>query len=361
MSVLTASRRRRILLAAASLALTGLGLARPAAARVVPEFRTAGATVAIASAGLDAPKVSLSVSPLVAPGAPVNARATALTTVSSISVGYCPGFTCSTPFATRLVSVPGGALDTTWTNLPPDGVYTLVASAVTAGGAIGQSTPLTVTVKGTVPDRTLISAPSATVAVASASAQPGSTVQPASTVPGTVDPTPVVATSKAVAATALAATALAATAPPETTITDGPGALVNSRNASIRFSSDSALATFQCSVDGGAYVPCLTPRPVLNRADGPHVFRVRAVLGGLTDPTPAETSWTIDATAPAVTVSPSRPADGKGWYGSAVSFTTTGTDTGGAVTCTAPQTYDGPDVSHTPIVGSCTDLAGNVG
>src|SRR5262245_57307109 len=60
-----------------------------------------------------------------------------------------------------------------------------------------------------------------------------------------------------------------------------------------------------------------------------------------------------------VTITPSRPADAAGWYRSPVTFTTTGTDPrGGAVTCNAPQTYIGPDVSHVAIVGTCTDAQG---
>jgi len=42
-----------------------------------------------------------------------------------------------------------------------------------------------------------------------------------------------------------------------------------------------------------------------------------------------------------------------------VTFTTTGVDSrGGVVTCSAPQTYSGPDVSHIAIVGTCTDAGG---
>src|SRR3954447_8783789 len=60
-----------------------------------------------------------------------------------------------------------------------------------------------------------------------------------------------------------------------------------------------------------------------------------------------------------VTITPSRPADAAGWYRNPVTFTTTGVDSrGGVVTCSAPQTYSGPDVSHIAIVGTCTDAGG---
>jgi large repetitive protein len=166
---------------------------------------------------------------------------------------------------------------------------------------------------------------------------------------GNVDPTPVVANW----------TATSPTTPPDTTITSAPAALVNTRGVLVFFTSTNPFAAFQCSVDGGSFVPCLDPRPINNLADGPHTFQVRATIGGLTDPTPATASFTVDATAPTVTLTPSRPADGAGWYRNAVSFATTGIDAGGAVTCTAPQSYDGPDVSHLSIVGTCTDTAGN--
>src|SRR4051812_90743 len=168
MSVFQASRRKRLLYAVVALASTRLGLALPAAARGFPEVNRSTVAVSPVTAAVDAPLVSLSAPELVGVGAPISASATALTTVSSISIGYCPGFTCSAPFATEFASAPGGLLNMSWTGLPPDGVYTLVASAVTVGGGRGESTAFTVTVDGTAPETTLLSAPSATVAVASA-------------------------------------------------------------------------------------------------------------------------------------------------------------------------------------------------
>ena len=167
---------------------------------------------------------------------------------------------------------------------------------------------------------------------------------------GNVDPTPLVATW----------TATAPTVGPDTTITSAPPSLINTRSVLISFASNIPFASFQCSVDGGAFVGCLNPRPINSLADGTHTFQVRAVVGGRVDPTPATASFTVDATAPNVTITPSRPFDSAaGWYRSPVTFTTTGADAGGAVTCSDPQTYGGPDVSHLAILGSCTDTAGN--
>ena len=126
MSFLLASRQKRLLCATACLALAGLGLVRPAAARPFPEV-VRSAAFAPATAAVDAPLVSLTAPALIAPGAPISASATALAALSSTSVGYCPGWTCSAPFATEFGSTLGGVLTMVWKALPPDGVYTLVA------------------------------------------------------------------------------------------------------------------------------------------------------------------------------------------------------------------------------------------
>ncbi|MDX6474629.1 MAG: hypothetical protein QOH95_140, partial [Gaiellaceae bacterium] len=68
-----------------------------------------------------------------------------------------------------------------------------------------------------------------------------------------------------------------------------------------------------------------------------------------------------DATGPTVSVDPSRPADHNGWYNSAVSFTTNGSDaTSGLASCSLPQNYFTPDTATGSANGSCTDAAGNV-
>src|SRR3954469_962207 len=384
MTGVSESRRLRLLsVALGTLVVIAFAVTSKAGARAFPEA-SPSQTFAAAGTSASAPQVSLTVAGAVGKAEPISASATALAPLASIGIGYCPGWTCSAAFASEISSAPGGVLKTLWSGLPPDGTYTLVAYAVTADGVGGESTPVTVTVDSTPPDTSIASAPSSTDPVDTATFQlasnePGATFQckidttsiwtdcsspvvvfgvaagshrltvRAVDAAGNVDPTPATATWKA----------NAPSAPPETTTTNGPDALVNTRNQTIQFTSNNPLATFECAVDSVTFVACLSPRPVLNRPDGPHVFRVRAVVGGVADPTPAEVSWTIDATAPTVTISPSRVADGKGFYGHSVTFTTSGTDAGGTVTCSAPQTYNGPDVSHLAIVGSCTDAAGN--
>ena len=52
------------------------------------------------------------------------------------------------------------------------------------------------------------------------------------------------------------------------------------------FSSATAGATFECSLDGDAFTACTSGKKFKVKL-GKHTFAVRAVASGLTDPTPA--------------------------------------------------------------------------
>jgi hypothetical protein len=70
--------------------------------------------------------------------------------------------------------------------------------------------------------------------------------------------------------------------------------------------------------------------------------------------------FAYDGTAPALTPAPSRGADANGWYNQPLSVTFPGTDaTSGIASCTALQTYSGPDGANASVSGSCSDRAGN--
>ena len=58
------------------------------------------------------------------------------------------------------------------------------------------------------------------------------------------------------------------------------------------FTSTTAGATFECSIDGKAYKPC-TSGHKLKLKVGRHTFAVRAAGLGLTDPTPATYAFKI--------------------------------------------------------------------
>jgi thermitase len=89
------------------------------------------------------------------------------------------------------------------------------------------------------------------------------------------------------------------TAPPETTISSGPSGAVNASSAAFGFSSSEAGSRFECSLDGGPFGPCTSPKEYTGLADGPRIFEVRATdAAGNADSTPASRAWTVDATAP---------------------------------------------------------------
>ncbi|HEX8688772.1 MAG TPA: hypothetical protein VF729_00855, partial [Solirubrobacterales bacterium] len=82
---------------------------------------------------------------------------------------------------------------------------------------------------------------------------------------------------------------------PETTIVGSPPNPSTSPNASFAYSSNEAGSTFECKLDGGAFVGC-DPEGVtyFGLANGPHSFQVRArdSIGNL-DATPAGYSWDV--------------------------------------------------------------------
>jgi hypothetical protein len=90
---------------------------------------------------------------------------------------------------------------------------------------------------------------------------------------------------------------------PETTITSAVdskgkpipnGGTTQSTAITFRFTGTDniAVAGFQCSFDGYAFVSCVSPRSYTNQTPGLHSFRVRAVdSGGFHDATPGAFSW----------------------------------------------------------------------
>jgi hypothetical protein len=88
------------------------------------------------------------------------------------------------------------------------------------------------------------------------------------------------------------------TDPPQTTITLGPaeGAAIGTDSPLFGFLSDEPGSTFSCSLDGGGFFPCSSPRQLGPLDDGEHSFAVFATdLAGNPDPDPAERTFTVDA------------------------------------------------------------------
>jgi hypothetical protein len=100
--------------------------------------------------------------------------------------------------------------------------------------------------------------------------------------------------------------------PPETTITSAPSGLTASTDATFTFTADESGSTFECSLDGGGFSSCTSPAAFNGLGDGAHTFDVRATdAASNTDPTPNSAAWTVDATAPNVSLAdPGSPVRG---------------------------------------------------
>jgi hypothetical protein len=79
---------------------------------------------------------------------------------------------------------------------------------------------------------------------------------------------------------------------PDTTITKGPKDKTKKKRATFEFSSSIGGATFECSLDGGAFAPCSSPHEVKVKK-GQHSFAVRATAKGQTDASPASDDWKV--------------------------------------------------------------------
>jgi hypothetical protein len=86
---------------------------------------------------------------------------------------------------------------------------------------------------------------------------------------------------------------------PNTVIDRSPNNPINSTTATFEFSSSEQNTTFECTIDGGAFEPCSSPKEYGGLSDGEHLFAVRAVdEAGNRDETPAERVVIVDTEAP---------------------------------------------------------------
>ena len=84
------------------------------------------------------------------------------------------------------------------------------------------------------------------------------------------------------------------TTPPDTPITSGPPSFGSDRTPTFTFNSTEAGSRFECSIDGGPFVPCTSPFTTPELSGGPHTLAVRAIdASGNADPTPTVYSFTI--------------------------------------------------------------------
>jgi hypothetical protein len=150
---------------------------------------------------------------------------------------------------------------------------------------------------------------------------------------------------------------------PDTSIDSQPSNPSSSTGPSFEFSGTdpggTGVSGFECRLDSEPFGECNSPNVLSGLADGSHTFEVRAFDGaGNRDATPAAYTWTVDTSAPTVTiqseppsVSASREATftfgGEDGDGSGVARFECSIDGAAFSTCSSPKTYTGlADGSH---------------
>ena len=157
------------------------------------------------------------------------------------------------------------------------------------------------------------------------------------------------------------------TTPANTTITSSPPTASSSTSASFSFTASDAGPGFECSIDGGAFTDCSSPKSYAGLSEAAHTFAVRAEdAAGNLDPTPATHAWTVDQTAPDTSFlsTPANPSANPTPTFGVGSTETPSTfecdlDGGGWAACSTPFTTPSlADGSHT-LKARATDAAGN--
>jgi plastocyanin len=82
-------------------------------------------------------------------------------------------------------------------------------------------------------------------------------------------------------------------APPDTKITLKPTAKTRDTTPTIKFKATVGGASYQCSVDSKPFKSCRSPFTAPSLKPGSHKIRVKAVVGGVADPTPASCSFKV--------------------------------------------------------------------
>jgi hypothetical protein len=83
------------------------------------------------------------------------------------------------------------------------------------------------------------------------------------------------------------------TSVPQTTISARPPAKTTDLTPTFRFGSSPPGASYQCQLDRGPFKSCRSPFTTKSLAPGRHTFKVRAIVAGLADPTPASFGFKV--------------------------------------------------------------------
>ena len=160
---------------------------------------------------------------------------------------------------------------------------------------------------------------------------------------------------------------------PSLTLSAQPSAITNIQTASFSFSGTSAgapLASYECSLDGGAYSVCTSPQNYNALADGVHNFSVRGKNSAGTVSSPVNATWKVDTAVPStptMTANTKSPTQLK-----SISIALASTDAGSNISgyqcsldnvafanCTSPVVYTNLNDSAHSLRVKSKDGAGN--
>jgi RNA polymerase sigma factor (sigma-70 family) len=127
-----------------------------------------------------------------------------------------------------------------------------------------------------------------------------------------------------------------------------------------------AGATFECRLDGGAYVPCASPTSYGGLAQGPHSFAVRATDRTGNIGNPASHAWRVDTVPPDTSIA-SGPSGSVGTSEATFRFAASEPgstlvcrlDGGAFHQCASPRTYSGLGLGPHTFQVVARDAAGN--
>ena len=143
------------------------------------------------------------------------------------------------------------------------------------------------------------------------------------------------------------------------------GVTVTGSTATVTFSSTAGdVARFECSLDGGTFQTCTSPRELTGLSDGSHTVRVRAIDQAGNIGTAAESTFVVDTTAPAATIGDVTVAGTTArvtFSGEAGARFECSLDNGTFQACTSPREYTGLSAGSHTVRVRAIDQAGNVG
>lgn len=161
---------------------------------------------------------------------------------------------------------------------------------------------------------------------------------------------------------------------PTPSIASSPVAVTNDTTAAFTFSATDAgggvVSSYQCSLDGASFSTCSSPLNFSSLTAGTHGLAVRALDSAGNTSSPVTYNWTIDLTAPILSITGAPLATANS---NSANFTFSATDTGGGAiesysckldgaaftNCTSPKSFTSlADGTHTFSV-TALDSAGN--